>query len=228
MRFALCLPFLLGALLLAGGAAAQDRNRADGDAVRGVRIDAWPPPSPGAERPQMRYAGAAAPPASPALKNKVGLAFHLAPSAQLSLGAKMSFRVRSDKAGYIVIVDVDANGKTTQVYPNALSSAVLGGQSAASNKIDAGASIVIPPANSKTYEFVASPPAGVGMAMAIFSPAPLQIINLPDVPATLLGRPNEAKFLSQAAQSLRFIPTGASDDFKAPDLSFAVQFYVIR
>ncbi|MCI4678287.1 DUF4384 domain-containing protein [Rhodoblastus acidophilus] len=231
MRVALSPAFLLCALLLGAppisGAAQAQEPQDPGGAVRGVRIDAWPAPSRALNRPQVKEADVAALPASPPLKNKVGLAFDFAPAAQLSIGSKISFRIRANKTGYVVIVDVDAHGKTSQIYPNALSAAE-GEKSAEANRIQAGVPIVIPAADSKTYEFIASPPVGVGMTMAIFSETPLQVVDLPDVPANLIGRPDEATFLGQAAQSLRFIPTGASDEFTAPDLSFAAQFYVVR
>jgi Domain of unknown function (DUF4384) len=228
MRLARSLLFLLGALAAAGGAEAQETMGPDGGAARGVRVDAWPSPSRSADVPMARGTGGAALPVSPPLKNNVGLAFQFAPSAQLSLGSKMSLRIRSAKAGYIVVVDVDAKGRTTQIYPNARSAGALSDKDDQSNRIAAGASIAIPPSDSKSYEFVASPPTGIGMTMAIYSPTPLQVIDLPDVPADLLGRPDEAKFLSAAAQDLRFVPTGGGDDFKAPDLSFAAQFYMIH
>lgn len=218
---------LLGALLVPGAAQAQAHNDAGG-AVRGVRIDAWPATSSAMERGQAPQTGAAALPSSPPLKNSAGLAFDVAPAAQLRLGSKLSFRVRADKAGYVVIVDVDAKGKATQIYPNALSAAADGDQSADANRIEAGVAAVIPPGDSKAYQFVASPPVGVGMIIAIFSEKPLQLVDLPDAPANLLGRPDEATFVSEAALGLRFVPTGASNDFKAPDLSFAAKFYVVQ
>ena len=222
---ALPLPFLIVATLAATAAAAQDRA----GAPRGVRVIGRETPTTQApDREQESRGGAASVPASPSLKNSAGLTFDILPGTSVPVGSKLSFRIGASRSGYVVIVDVDASGKTTQIYPTALAGAMESGRSDAINRIAGGTTLVIPPSNSTLYEFVASPPSGVGMTMAIFSEAPLQVIDLPDVPAALLGRADEATFLRDAAKELRFLPTDEGADLKSPDLSFAARFYAVR
>lgn len=181
-----------------------------------------PPPETNAPAPP------AEPPTAPTLKNEVGLAFEMFPGKVTPLGSKLSFRVSAQKKGYVILVDVDSSGRVTQIFPNFLSLATSPQSSAKPNQIAARTQVTIPPANSKEYEFAASPPVGVGMVMAIFSEAPLEVVDLPDVPAALVGQAGAASFVSDAASALRIIPTAAGEEFREPKLSFEARFYVIQ
>ena len=169
------------------------------------------------------------PPASPRLTNHVGLSLILSPSSEPPLGSKLTFEVSARKKGYILLFDVDANGKLTQIYPNFFSMAKgEGGGVGESNQISAMAPVAIPGPNATGYEFVASPPTGVGMTLAIFSETPLEMIDLPDVPSDLVGKAEEATFVQQAADGLQIVSPDARDGFQKPNFSYAAQYYVIQ
>lgn len=167
-------------------------------------------------------------PDAPRLTNSVDLNLEILPGAEAPVGTKMSFRVSAKKKGYVILVDVDADGKLTQIFPNFLTLAMADGRSVETNQIPPGKPVVIPQAGSKIYEFVASPPAGVGMTLAIFSETPLEMVDLPDVPPELAGKPEEAQFVRDAANSLKLAPVDASAGFQEPKFSYAAQFYVVR
>ncbi|MDI9849771.1 DUF4384 domain-containing protein [Rhodoblastus sp. 17X3] len=168
------------------------------------------------------------PPEQPRLANRAGLTFEILPGAPASIGTRMSFRVGARRKGYVILVDVAADGKLTQIFPNVLSLAKTDGRSPETNEIPAGQQIRIPAEGSKTYEFVASPPRGVGLAMAIFSEAPLELVDLPDVPADLAGKAGEAEFVRDAANGLKILATDQTGGFQDPSFSFEARYYVIR
>jgi hypothetical protein len=41
--------------------------------------------------------------------------------ADITVGSRVSFRVSTKKPGYLILVDVDAASKLTQIYPNPMS-----------------------------------------------------------------------------------------------------------
>jgi hypothetical protein len=167
-------------------------------------------------------------PQDPRLTNMVDLTLEMTPASEAPLGTRLSFRVGAKKKGYVILVDVDAAGKLAQIFPNFLTLAMAQGQSAESNQIPAKTPVTIPQAGSRTYEFVASPPVGIGMVMAIFSETPLEMVDLPDVPPELAGQAGAADFLRDAANGLRIVPAEGTGEFQQPKLSFVAHFYVIR
>ena len=167
-------------------------------------------------------------PVGPKLKNTVGLTLDVLPGSSVPVGSPMSFRVAGRKDGYVILVDIDASGKLTQIFPNVISLALGDGSAKEENHVAPNKSFAIPPAGSKIYEFVAAPPLGVGMVVAIFSETPLQMIDLPDVPSALAGQADAATFLGDAANNLRIVPADGSGGFLEPKLSFEARFYQIR
>ena len=42
----------------------------------------------------------------------------MSPDQSVSVGTKISFRVTTKKPGYLLLIDIDANGKMSQVFPS--------------------------------------------------------------------------------------------------------------
>jgi Domain of unknown function (DUF4384) len=208
-------------LALAPSVAAE---QSDG-LTRAVRVIAPEPRGPDGGQPEGPVP---TPPEQPRLANKVGLTLDILPGAAASIGTRMSFRVGARKKGYVILVDVAADGKLTQIFPNVLSLAKTDGRSPETNEIPAGRQINIPAEGSKIYEFVAAPPKGVGLAMAIFSETPLELVDLPDVPADLAGKSGEAEFVRDAANGLKILATDQTGGFQDPSFSFEARYYVFR
>jgi hypothetical protein len=161
--------------------------------------------------------------------NSAGLHIEVLPETAVQIGAKMSFRIAARKAGFLVLIDVDSEGKPTQIYPNMLSIAASKGIDTKANFITPQIPVTVPATDAKeNYEFIASPPVGVGMIVAILSDKPLQIVDLPDVPATLAGQSQAADFVRETARALKIVSVDVNGQIKAPKWSIATAFYGIR
>jgi len=205
--------------LSSGALSARAEPR---DATRSVRILDEPPT--GAPTPQTPA------PAIPEeeAKSASGVRVDVLPQEQFTLGAPMSFRVTAEKSGYVILVDVDAQGKLSQIFPNMVTLADPAGVDEKANFLKAGQSMTLPEAGGKSaYRFVASPPKGVGMVVAILSDAPLQIVDLPDVPAALAGQTKAADFVKDSTRMLQILPAEGERP-RAPKWAFATKFYGIR
>ena len=77
------------------------------------------------------------------------------------------------------------------------------------------------------FEFVASPPFGTAMVVAILSDLPVQAIDLPDIPATMTGRTDALNYLTKLAGDLR-IPGEGGGRLREARWSFDAKFYAIR
>ena len=191
-----------------------------------------PPPAPGPAQATLAPARPDLGALQSSLKasNAAGLAVDILPRAELHVGEKIALRVTTKKQGYLILVDVDATGKLTQIYPNrrSLLTAQEGQESA--NLIKPGRPITIPDAANPFagFEFVAEPPAGVAMVVAILSDRPVQMLDLPDVPSTLAGQGGALSYLSDYTHSLRIVRADASDRMQEASWSFYAKPYEIR
>jgi hypothetical protein len=158
--------------------------------------------------------------------NPAGLSIEILPRADLPVGAHVTFKVTSRKRGYLMLVDVDAAGKLTQIYPNqnSLTRRVRDN----SNLIRPGRAVMVPDKDNPLagFEFVASPPEGVAMIVAVLSDRAVQVIDLPDVPRQFTGQAAALDYLTALAKSLR-IPD-ESGDLEEAKWSFDAKFYRIR
>lgn len=205
----------IAALTLANACAIADESRS-------VRIiesaPAVAPPEAGPTLP------------APEKPQKGGVLVDVLPQRDFVVGQPMSFRVTTEKAGYIVLVDVDAAGKLSQIYPNMLTLSDPKGLDEKANYLKPGQSITLPDAQAgANFRFIASPPAGIGMVIAILSDTPVQVIDLPDVPTALAGQRSASDFIIENTRSLQILPAGESAVSKrAPKWAFATQFYGIK
>jgi hypothetical protein len=101
--------------------------------------------------------------------NLAGVTVEVLPAVDLQVGTKIAFRVSTRGPGYLLLVDIDASDKLTQIYPNVLSLARATGGAADSDLIEPGSVVTIPDANNPLarFEFLAEPPLGVGTVVAI-------------------------------------------------------------
>ena len=78
---------------------------------------AAPPPHPSDYPAQRKQTALGAIPIDNKAANPAEVSVELLPGLDVAVGAKVSFRVTTKKAGYVVLVDVDADGKLTQIFP---------------------------------------------------------------------------------------------------------------
>jgi hypothetical protein len=216
------LPFLFLALQAMAPARAAEQNRS-------VHIIEDAPAVAPAENPSIPTT-LPEPVRRPPKKNLEAMNIEVLPQRDFLVGQQISFRVTAEKSGYLVLVDVDAQGKLSQIYPNLITLSDPRGFDEKSNFLKAGRSVVIPDLGANAaFRFVASPPAGVGMVVAILSDTPVQVIDLPDVPLALAGKSAAADFIRATTHSLQILPAGKDAVSKrTPKWTFATQFYGIR
>jgi hypothetical protein len=144
------------------------------------------------------------------------------------VGTRLEFRIATEKPGYFVLIDVAADGKITQIYPNALSLATKESSLEKANYVRPGKTILVPDPDSPStnFDLVAAPPVGRGMVVAILSDRPIQIIDLPDAPLTFNGS-DTFNYVREATRSLKITPA-VGGPILSPQWSFDSKVYVIK
>jgi Domain of unknown function (DUF4384) len=231
--------------MMAAPAVASDAKAEDDD-TRAVHIIEAPeaptaplattPVAPGAANSvavpvpaQRKQAALGAVPINAKTLNSAELSVELLPGLDVAVGARVSFRVTAKKPGYVVLVDVDASGKLTQIYPHPSALAGTRPTRPNANFVQPGKPLQIPAAGDgyAGLEYVASPPSGVAMIVAILSDRPVQILDLPDVPSPIAGQAEALAYLTKFASELR-IPAANGGGMQEARWSFDAKFYAIR
>jgi len=235
---------LIAPMLWVSAALGQDQESRGVRIIDGAPGQAPPDPAPSNLTPApplstpMPSLGTPSPgPAAPDIdirqtriraENPAGLELEILPDLELSTGTKVYVRVATRKQGYLILVDVDPTGKLTQIYPNRHMLERRDNPEGL-NLTKAGQSVTIPNrANPYAgFEFVASPPVGVAMLVAILSDRPVHLVDLPDIPPPAIG---QAAFdqLLQVARGLRIARSDEVGVFEAPTWSFDAKLYVVK
>jgi hypothetical protein len=161
-------------------------------------------------------------------ENEAGLELSILPDVELVAGTKVALRVATKKQGYLILVDVDPAGKLTQIYPNRHMLERRDNQESL-NLIKAGQAVTIPNRDNPYagFEFVASPPAGVAMLVAILSDRPVHLLDLPDVAPPGSGQVSFDQ-LSETARRLRIAREDGSIAPEGPRWSFDAKLYLVK
>ena len=160
------------------------------------------------------------------VENSAGVSVEMMPGQTVSVGSAVSFRVTSRKAGYLVLIDVDAAGHLTQIYPN--TALLTRNNHPNGNYIKPGGTLTIPLASDPYagVRYVVSPPNGQAMIVAILSAQPVQILDMPDVPPDNRDKSAILVFLSNWTKELR-IPDDGSQ-LRETKWSFNAKPYIIQ
>jgi len=163
-------------------------------------------------------------------RNSAGVVVEILPRTDLRVGEKIALRIATKEQGYLVLVDIDAAGKLTQIYPNRRSLLLLQDGQESANLLKPGRPITIPEAGNPFagFEFVVAPPTGVAMVVAILSDRPVQMLDLPDIPASLVGQGAAIKYLTDWTSNLRIARADASGPLEEAKWSFDAKLYAIR
>lgn len=159
--------------------------------------------------------------------NDAQFAIEMLPGQSVAIGTTVSFKVTSKKPGYVILMDMDATGHLVQLYPN--TAALPRVSSTNGNYIKASGSLTIPLATDPFagVRYVVSPPSGQAMVVGILSASPVQIVDLPDIPAEILGKPDMVlAYLSKRTNELR-IPD-QDNRLQQAKWSFDAKPYVIQ
>jgi hypothetical protein len=167
--------------------------------------------------------------------NGAGLSIEILPRDHIEIGTKVLFKVTTQKPGYLILLDVDAHGRVTQIYPNLYSMANPGnasmvipaGATAASNLLTSGKSMLIPDMNNPfaRFEYVVEPPSGQGIIVALLSPKPVHMVDIPDVPSSITEGSAIVDYIYDAAKNLRLAEQDA--ELVDPQWSFEAKLYSI-
>jgi hypothetical protein len=114
------------------------------------------------------------------IPNTANVALQMSPDQPVGIGTKISFRVRTGKPGYLLLVDIDPSGKMSQIFPSP--EMVAQSREAATNFIKPGQELLIPnaAAQKRGFEYVITPPTGDAAVVAILSDRRVQLLDLPD------------------------------------------------
>jgi hypothetical protein len=161
------------------------------------------------------------------IDNAAGVSLDLIPNLEVIAGSKVGFRITTKKQGYLILLDVDASGKLTQIFPN--TAAVTRGMRDAPNLIRPGRPLTIPQLGTPYagFEFVAEPPAGVAMVVALLSDKPVQVVDLPDAPPPAFAPGDTLKYVRDQTRTLK-VPSQDGNQLEQPNWSFDGKFYLIK
>jgi hypothetical protein len=161
------------------------------------------------------------------VENPAGVSVDLIPTLEVAAGSKIGFRVATKRAGYLILLDVDASGRLTQIFPDP--TAATHGLRDAINLIKPGRPLTIPQRGSPYagFEFVADPPAGVAMVVALLSDKPVQVVDLPDTQPPAFAPADTLKYVRDQARTLKIAnPDGGP--LAQPNWSIDGKFYLIK
>ena len=159
--------------------------------------------------------------------NAANVSLQILPGPAIAIGGKVSFGVTARKSGYLMLVDVDADGRMSQIFPTAelLAQSVERDM----NFVKPGIQFVVPTpaAQQRGFEYVVAPPTGSAVIIAILSERRVQLLDLPDIQRKLQGPAETLSYLSDWTSQLR-VPDGGSGKLVPSNWSFDIKSYTIK
>lgn len=161
------------------------------------------------------------------IPNTASVSLQMSPDQSVSLGTKISFRVTTKKAGYLLLVDIDADGKMSQIFPSP--EMLVQSQEAATNLIKPGEELLIPnqAARKRGFEYVVTPPTGEAAVVAILSDRRVQILDLPDNAQKPRTEAETISYLTGWMSGLR-VPDPGTGKLQPSNWSFDIRRYSIK
>ena len=214
---------LLSLGMMAASIGAAPQLRAADRSVTIIEGTDEPPPQPVTPSP------AVAPPTDLETDNPAGLELAILPNALLHLGTRVSFTIATQRPGYLILVDINAAGTVTQIFPNMLSLSRTSGNVAAANLIKPGAPLTVPNLKNPLAHFVftADLPRGSGAIVAMLSDRPVQITDLPETPDAPRTVQAAVDALEAAVSNLKIASAGEDGKFTQGSWSYAAVPYSI-
>jgi hypothetical protein len=163
----------------------------------------------------------------PNIPNTANVSLQMSPDQSVGIGTKISFRVTTKKPGYLLLVDIDANGKMSQIFPSP--EMIAQSQVASANFIKPGEEFLIPNSEAKRrgFEYVMTPPVGEAVVIAILSDHRVQILDLPDNAQKQRTEADIISYLTGWTNELR-IPDPGTGKLQPGNWSFDIKRYSIK
>jgi Domain of unknown function (DUF4384) len=161
------------------------------------------------------------------IPNTANVALQMSPDQPVGIGAKISFRVRTAKPGYVLLVDIDPSGKMSQIFPSP--EMVAQSREAATNFIRPGEELLIPnaAAQKRGFEYVITPPTGDAAVVAILSDRRVQLLDLPDNAQKPRTGAEAISYLAGWTSALR-VPDADTGRLQSSRWSFDIKPYSIK
>jgi hypothetical protein len=155
------------------------------------------------------------------------VSLEILPGQTVSIGSKVSFGVTARKAGYLILVDVDSEGRMSQIFPTSELLAQSGERDI--NLVRPGVEFVVPTpaARQRGFEYVVSPPTGSAVIIAILSERSVQLIDLPGTPRKLQAGADALSYLAAWTSELR-VPDSGSGKLVPNNWWFDIKAYSIK
>ena len=163
----------------------------------------------------------------PNIPNTANVSLQMSPDQSVGVGTKISFRVTTKKPGYLLLVDIDANGRMSQIFPSP--EMIVQSQEAATNFIKPGEELLIPnsAAQKRGFEYVITPPLGEAAVVAILSDRRVQILDLPDNAQKQRTKAETISYLAGWTNELR-LPDPGTGKLQPSNWSFDIKQYSIK
>jgi hypothetical protein len=135
--------------------------------------------------------------------------------------------VTTKKPGYLLLVDIDANGKMSQIFPSP--ELIAQSDEAAMNFIKPGEEMQLPNsvAKKRGFEYVTTPPVGSAAIVAILSDRKVQILDLPDTSQKTRSEAETLNLLTEWTKQLR-VPDPGTGKLQQSNWSFDIKRYLVQ
>ncbi len=163
----------------------------------------------------------------PKTENSSDISIEMTSGRTVDVGTEISFRVSVAKPGYIMLVDIDSEGKMSQIYPRPELLSHFSGQDM--NLIKPGNQVQIPDDEQRQqgFKYIVTPPTGSSAVIAILSEKRVQLLDLPDLPQNVKTQADVITALSRWMDELR-IPNASTGKLEQTDWSISVRPYSIK
>jgi uncharacterized protein DUF4384 len=159
--------------------------------------------------------------------NPANVSLQMFADESAGVGSKVSFRVTAKKPGYLLLVDIDANGRMSQIFPNP--ELIAKSEEAAMNFVKPGEAMLVPNAvaRKRGFEYVMTPPLGATAVVAILSDRRVQILDLPDTTQNTRSAAETLTLLTEWTRQLR-VPDPETGRLEHSNWSFDIKSYRIQ
>ena len=138
-----------------------------------------------------------------AVENPAGLSVSFVQGPRLKSGpGPVQAAVRTNKRGYLMLLNVGADGKVTRLFPSELSHRSPTGE--LQRVLQPGRTLLIPDPKDiySGFAFSVDPPAGPGRLVAVLTAEPLDELTIPDARNTFDDRASAIALLSTVARGI--------------------------